>query len=120
MSIFDDAGGAFNRALDNAGNDIRKVTGSPAESVQQFLGSAFTQTGNVLGAVANGVKNTIINDTGFGKALRALNLIDGANPTNRTATAAVFNGQGADWRVRLSLPYNFYDSPVLKPLIDTQ
>jgi len=120
MSIFDDAGGAFNRALDNAGNDIRKVTGSPAESVQQFLGSAFTQTGNVLGAVANGVKNTIINDTGFGKALRALNLIDGANPTSRTATAAVFNGQGADWRVRLSLPYNFYDSPVLKPLIDTQ
>jgi len=119
-NIFDDGGGAFNRALNNAGNDIRKVVGSPADSVQQFLGSAFTQAGNVLGAVADGVKNTIINDTGFGKALRALNLIDGANPTNRTATAAVFNGQGADWRVRLSLPHNFYKSPVLKALIDTQ
>lgn len=118
-NIFSDAGGAFTRAVTNAGNDIRQVTGSPAESVQQFLGSAFTQAGNVLGAVADGVKNTIINDTGFGKALRALNLIDGANPTQRTATAATFINTGADWRVRLSIPYNFDKSPLISPLVKT-
>jgi hypothetical protein len=63
-----------------------------------------------------------VSDTGFGKALRVLNLLPGANPVKGKFTSASWGSSGAqDWRVRLSLPplSYFSDSSVLKPLTET-
>jgi hypothetical protein len=63
-----------------------------------------------------------VSDTGFGKALRVLNLLPGANPVKGKFTSASWGSSGAqDWRVRLSLPplSYFSDSSILKPLTET-
>lgn len=63
-----------------------------------------------------------ISDTGFGKALRAINLLSGAEPIDSTFTQGTWNsGRSTDWRVRLSLPNGpgWADSPILAPLVET-
>jgi len=86
---------------------------------------------NFLKNLGNTVVNTVkqraideVSDTGFGRVLRTLNIIDGANPTNSgTFTAGSWDtGTNADWRVRISLPPGgaFSSSTILAPLKETQ
>lgn len=63
-----------------------------------------------------------VSDTGFGRALRALNILPGANPSGaRFASGSWGSGGDSDWRVRLSMPPMSYfsDSTLLKPLTET-
>lgn len=61
-------------------------------------------------------------DTNIGRVLRSVNILPGANPTEKNFTAGSWDtGSETDWRVRLSLPPlgYFTDSTLLKPLIET-
>lgn len=63
-----------------------------------------------------------ISDTGFGKLLRTVNLLSGAEPKDNNYTQGSWDSQSnRDWRVRLSLPpsHGFTDSALLAPLIET-
>tara|TARA_B110000503_G_scaffold129783_1_gene202392 strand:- start:44926 stop:45726 length:801 start_codon:yes stop_codon:yes gene_type:complete len=86
------------------------------------IGSEAQNFGNRL--VANTKQKIIdeVSDTGFGRALRTLNILPGANPSEATFAQGAWgaNTEG-DWRVRLSLPplSYFADSILLKPLTET-
>lgn len=124
MAIFDGNGKQLQRAVgsavQNAAEQVKSFTsgaGNPASSAAATVGSEL----------ANGVKDRLTDfadSTGFGKALRAFNLLPNAEPENPTHVAATAASDGADWRVKLSLPKNFkslaQQSPYLMdPLIDT-
>jgi len=97
---------------------------NPLQSVEKFVGSAALKVGDgVKNAVVGTVRETVsdfVEDTGFGKALRAINLIPGANPSGLSFTDGSWGSSNDnDWRVRLSIPSSFKGSPVLTPLLET-
>lgn len=100
------------------------MANNPFQSVENFVGSAALKVGEGLSnAVVGTAKDTaqdLINDTGFGKALRAVNLLPGAMPKEFSFTDGAWGSSNDnDWRVRLSLPSSFMGSPVMNKLIET-
>lgn len=95
-----------------------------AASVQNLVGSSLRQgadglKNSVIGAAKQRVTD-FVSDTGFGKALRALNLLPGAMPTGISFTDGNWGSNNElDWRVRLSVPSTFSGSPLLAPLLET-
>jgi len=81
---------------------------------------------NVVQKVGNNITNNIkreIEDTNFGRALRMVGILDGAEPQddNFSVARAFDQNSKGDWRVRLSLPPTgtFKSSNVLNPLLET-
>lgn len=128
---------------DRFGNPVRDGAGKPvtsgnvriptpqqssgtvaSASVQNLVGSALRQgvdglKNSVVGAVKQRVTD-FVSDTGFGKALRAFNLLPGAMPTGVAFSDGSWGSNNElDWRVRLSVPSTFMGSPLLKPLLET-
>lgn len=99
----------------------QQTSGTSAfQSVSNFVGSAALKVGEGIGqAVKQGVQD-FVSDTGFGKALRAVNLLTGANPLDLSFTDGNWGSNNElDWRVRFSVPGNMAGSPLLKPLAET-
>ncbi len=92
-----------------------------AASVKATIGSENIASGG-FGAFT-GVKQRVtdfLSDTGFGKALRSLNLLPGANPAAKKMTAGNWGSSSEyDWRVKLSVPNTMSGSPLLAPLAET-
>jgi hypothetical protein len=84
--------------------------------------SAITsKLGGIAGTVSNlaGALNNLSNPAGLISSLRSLNLPKGGEGGAKLANAsASFSGSEAnnDWRVRLSIPPAFINSPILQPL----
>lgn len=103
---------------------IPNTGGSAAQqSVMQTVGSEFLKVGQGIGqAIGQGVSD-FVSDTGFGKALRAVNLLGGVNKflggVGGNAEATWGANNELDWRVRLSVPSNMAGSAILKPLSET-
>lgn len=100
------------------------MANDPRASVENLAGSAVQ--------FGEGVVNTVINqpiqratdaisDTGFGKALRAIGLLPGAQPLGSAGFTQANWGSKTDldWRVRLSVPQTYKTSPLLQPLLET-
>ena len=92
-----------------------------AASVSATVGSEALNIAS--GAVGQAVQRAtdFVSDTGFGTALRALNLLPGAKPIckkhcrwQRFGTSSEY-----DWRVKLSVPSTMASSPMLAPLKET-
>jgi len=82
---------------------------------------------NLGNSLVNTAKQSIIDevsDTNFGRALRTLNILPGANPDNTSsfASGSWDTGTNADWRVRISVPPGgtYGSSTILSPLRETQ
>lgn len=130
MAVTDSNG---NPVLDGNGNPVRQggartaASGAqrqsnsrssvdPAAAVEAFAGSE-----NIRGLAA-GAKQRVtdfVQSTGFGKALRAFNLLPDAEPEDFEFVSATSGDSNPDWRVKLSLPKNFESSNVLAPLART-
>ena len=96
----------------------------PFQSVEKTVGSEALKIGQGLSnSIVGGVKQRVydeLSDTGFGKALRAVNLLSGAETAALSFGEASWGSENQrDWRVRLSLPANFSGSPLIAPLIET-
>jgi len=97
-----------------------KSSVDPAASVAQFAGSE-----NIKG-LASGAKQRVqdfVSSTGFGKALRGLNLLPDAEPEDFEFVSATSSNENPDWRVKLSLPKNYerFAGPgaILSPLVES-
>ena len=88
-------------------------------SVANTVGSAL-KIGEGINTVTQNVSD-LLSDTGFGKMLRAVNLLPGAELLSQglTSFTSKLGGGPQDWRVRLSLPATMKASPVIKPLLET-
>lgn len=93
---------------------------SAFQSVSNFVGSTALKIGEGVGQVVKQGVTDFISDTGFGKALRAVNLLTGANPLDLSFKDGNWGSNNElDWRVRFSVPGNMAGSPLLKPLSET-
>lgn len=99
--------------------------GSALNTVAEVASSAASGITNAVGAVSNtvsklaGALNNLANPSALISSLRSLNVPMSAGAAYATTTVQ-FGGPGTkdDWRVRLSIPSNFYSSsPVLAPLV---
>jgi len=89
-----------------------------AASVSNLVGSNLSM-GGALGAIKQDVTD-FLSDTGFGAALRMVNLLPGANPKTKSFTDGTWGTSVEhDWRVKLSIPSNMAASPLLQPLTET-
>jgi hypothetical protein len=92
------------------GSSINSITGAA-----QSMGSALGTASRLAGAL-----NNLSNPSGLISALRSINLPGGsASGSASAATRVQFSGPGNadDWRVRLSIPPNFFaSSNILAPL----
>ena len=99
------------------GSGLRTITGAA-----QTLGSAVGGFQNAVGTASRlaGALNNLSNPAGLISALRSINLPgNGGSGSASAATRVQFSGPGNndDWRVRLSIPPNFFaSSNVLAPL----
>lgn len=92
----------------------------PQASVEATVGSAVNVGENYTGPKIQNAVNDFIGDTGFGKALRSLGLLPGAQPIGTGFTDAQWDSsKDLDWRVRLSMPNLYKSSPLLVPLTET-
>jgi hypothetical protein len=93
--------------------------------IMAILDSLSKKIGSVGDKFVERTKDRLIeevSDTGFGRALRTLNLLPGANPTKGTFQQGTWGSStSSDWRVRLSLPpmSYFQNSALLKPLTES-
>jgi len=98
-----------------------QLADAAASAVKAFAGSENILA-NGFGAFT-GVKQRVsdfLSDTGFGKALRTMNLLPGANPTVKIPMAGNWGTSTEyDWRVKLSVPSTMESSPLLAPLAET-
>lgn len=124
MSLFDN----ISNAVSSSGNYF--------QSLQQELGSSITQSSvpvsNFLTTYTNGVVqnfssnlNSLVsnatNPTRLLSKYRSRNLPFGAEQVqSQRATAEFSSTTHGDWRVKLSLPDSFENSPLLKPLNNTE
>ena len=94
---------------------------SPFESVANTVGSEFLKTGGDFVNTAKQRVEDFVQDTGFGKALRAFGLFADAVPKEVSLKDGNWSSSSSsgDWRVKLSLPQNFASSPVMSPLTET-
>lgn len=98
------------------------MANNPQSGRSNYVGSEPKTFGQALVQRAKTGLLDAISDTGFGRALRAVNLIAGAEPSNKSFTQGSWDsGSNTDWRVKLSLPpsHGYTDSPILAPLIET-
>lgn len=98
------------------------MANNPQQSIINRIGSEVESFGNNLVSRVKQQAIDTVGDTGFGKALRALNILPGANPSSSQFTSATWDtGTNGDWRVRLSIPKTsaFTSSVLLGPLIET-
>lgn len=99
------------------GSGLRTITGAA-----QTLGSAVGGLQNAVGTASRlaGALNNLSNPAGLISALRSINLPGGGGSGAASAATRVqFSGPGNsdDWRVRLSIPPNFFaSSDILAPL----
>lgn len=98
----------------------RRVAANPRASVENLVGSALKTGTNLVDGAKQRVED-FVQSTGFGKALRSLNILPDAVPQEINFTEGTWasSAQSGDWRVRLSLPKNFTSSKLLKPLTET-
>jgi hypothetical protein len=94
---------------------------SAAQSVGSSLGSALTSVQGALGTAGRlaGALNNLSNPSALISSLRSINLPGNIAGGAFAATRVTFAGPGNadDWRVRLTIPNNFFaSSPVLAPL----
>ena len=88
-------------------------------SVSASLGSNLNVGEGRVGAIKQNVSE-FLQDTGFGKAARMVNIFAGANPQTKTMTDSTWGTKSeADWRVKLSVPSTMASSPLLNPLKET-
>lgn len=111
----------FRSALNRAQERVQQI---PQQAVENLVGSSLKVGENAINSVVGRAKDALVdkfvNDTGFGKALRAVNLLAGATPQGISFTDGNWSGgNDNDWRVRLSLPANFSGSPLMRPLLET-
>lgn len=97
--------------------DLGSKLGSAIGSAQSAI-SSISGVANTVGKLA-GALNNLSNPAALISSLRSLNLPKGGESSVQLANAsASFGGAdtSGDWRVRLSIPPVFGDSPVLAPL----
>lgn len=86
------------------------------------IGSEVENFGNhVVNRAKQGAIDAV-SETGFGRALRMVGLLDGANPLSSNFAAGAWDtGANTDWRVRLSIPptSEYQGSALLNPLKET-
>ena len=99
------------------------ATPNPRQTVEQFVGSSIKAGTNALAPVIGKAKQNVedfFTSDGFGKALRSANLLPNAEPLGLDVQEATWgSSNNLDWRVRLSLPDIFKDSPLLYKLKET-
>jgi hypothetical protein len=119
MSLF----GNLTSSVNSAVNSVTKNLSSVASSITDPFKNVSTPAG-ALKAVSSAAKaiNNLANPTTMMSAIRSANVPTSAagGPGSAFAKTSVsVAGQAADWRVRLSLPPNFFqDSPVFAPLME--
>ena len=96
--------------------------GSGLNSLQSAASGALSTVGNVLSTAGRlaGALNNLSNPAALISSLRSINLPRGGESGGSISTAsASFGGADTsnDWRVRLSVPGAFANSPVLSPLV---
>lgn len=112
MGLFD-VGSSITETFSNAANSL----GSAAAGVASSLSSTVSGVAGAASKLA-GALNNLSNPSAVISSLRSMNVPMGSGPAY-AATSVQFGGPGTkdDWRVRLSLPPNFFaESPVLAPL----
>jgi hypothetical protein len=98
-----------------------------SEFVRQVDNSKFGQTLNQVVGTARSISNVAQGVADFANALsnpaslisgfRSRNIFSGAEPESASRVNAQFaSGPERDWRVRLSIPAQFTNSPILTPL----
>lgn len=99
-------------AAQNLRQAASRANVDPAAAAEAFIGSE-----NIIGAAGKAVQGVkdFASATGFGKALRAFNLLPDAQPESFEFVNAT-TSDDPDWRVKLSLPKNFDTSGVMAPL----
>ena len=92
---------------------------SPFESVANTVGSEFLKTGGDFVNTAKQRVEDFVQDTGFGKALRAFGLFADAVPKEVSLKDGNWSSSSSsgDWRVKLSLPQNWGQLYSLKTTI---
>lgn len=111
-----DIGASLNQAVGSAQSAVSGAVGSITGAIsgaQSAIAGAAGAVGRVAGAL-----NALSNPASLISALRGSNLPGGMGVAF-SATRVQFAGPGnaADWRVRLTIPDNFFaSSPVLAPL----
>lgn len=88
-------------------------------SVQNFLGNNLGSVGDAIGGAVKATALDFVADSGFGKALRATNLLGGILGGAEDVSAMWGSNNDLDWRVRLSVPSNMQGGPILRPLSET-
>jgi hypothetical protein len=99
--------------------DLGKSLGSTVTSAQSAM-SSISGVASTVGKLA-GALNNLSNPAALVSSLRSLSLPKGGESSVQLANAAAqFGGAdtSGDWRVRLSIPTAFNDSPILQPLRD--
>jgi hypothetical protein len=95
---------------------------TPFQSVQQFVGEAYTNVKESVSQAAGNLEKTATyakaKAEGFMKDIRSKNLPTAGEPPTKTVTKATVNNPNgeADWRVRLSIPDVFSKSPIMNQL----
>lgn len=96
------------------------MANNPQAGVSNRQGSDQSTFGTRL---VNRVKQNVadyLDDTNIGRALRAVNLLSGAErPDGSFTEGSWYSGSDTDWRVRLSVPSTMSDSFLLAPLRET-
>ena len=111
-------------ARNTVGTQINGAMGVANNAVSQGIGMANTaldaaaSTASLVGGVAGAVREFAANPSSIVSAIRSMNVpLGGIASIFATVT---FGGPGTsdDWRVRISVPSNFFaSSPILKPLV---
>lgn len=92
-----------------------------SSSASSAMGSATSALQSAAGAVGKAASalNNLSNPSALISALRSANVPTGPGGASAMTKVTFKGGASTDWRVRLSLPPNFFrNSPVLKPLVD--
>jgi hypothetical protein len=102
------------------GASIKSIAGA-AQSVGSTFGSALSNVQGALGTASRlaGALNNLSNPSSLISSLRSINLPGNIGGSAFAATRVTFAGPGNadDWRVRLTIPNNFFaESSVLAPL----
>lgn len=105
-------------ALFDIGAGLSSVA-SAAQSVGSSVGSALSSLSGVAGAASKlaGALNNLSNPASLISSIRSINVPGSGGAFAATRVSFSGPGNADDWRVRLSIPNNFFaQSPVLAPL----
>lgn len=100
----------INQVAGRVGN-IANTVGGIANTIDAFASNPVGAVGGLLlGGASNFLKNTRLSRAGIPRS---------ANPPVKQWTQGNFNSTGDDWRISLSIPDPFKNSPILKPLMSS-